>query len=95
MCPRAIVSHSEWMLTEEIADGAPRPVFHVECLECGARFEAVDNEPEPVEFWALKHTGVNPAHRQFKAVTEWRWRVIPAPDNPRFALEQAEESPGL
>ncbi|WP_159049423.1 hypothetical protein [Streptomyces sp. NRRL WC-3618] len=36
----------------------------------------------PVEVWALKHTGLNPTHRQFKAMAETFWRVTPAEGNP-------------
>uniref|UniRef100_UPI00404014A9 DUF7848 domain-containing protein n=1 Tax=Streptomyces sp. TG1A-60 TaxID=3129111 RepID=UPI00404014A9 len=35
-----------------------------------------------VEVWALKHTGLHPTHRQFKATAETFWRVTPAEGNP-------------
>ncbi|WP_158674717.1 hypothetical protein [Streptomyces hoynatensis] len=52
----------------------------------------MNNEPQPVEMWTLRHTGLNPTHRQFKLTTEWLWRVCPAPGNPYFELEQEAES---
>ncbi|GAB2876525.1 DUF7848 domain-containing protein [Streptomyces mayteni] len=88
MTPRSIIKAAEWTLTEETAEGAPRAIFRVGCITCGAESEAVDNEPNPVETWALRHTGLNPTHRQFKLTTEWFWRVCPAPGNPYFDLEK-------
>ncbi|TDC80425.1 hypothetical protein [Streptomyces hainanensis] len=84
---RLIIKAAEWTLTEEAAEGAPRAIFHVACLTCGAESEAVDNQPDPVETWALRHTGLNTSHRQFKLTTEWFWRVVPSPGNPYRALE--------
>jgi hypothetical protein len=51
------------------------------CIACGAEAEPTDNEPLPVEVWALKHTGLNPTHREYKATVETYWRVAPE-DNP-------------
>ncbi|MFD7508015.1 hypothetical protein ACFV5N_01510 [Streptomyces sp. NPDC059853] len=42
--------------------------------------------------WAVKHTGLNPSHRQFKLFTEWFWRVVPAPGNPYYDLERGADS---
>ncbi|TDC75554.1 hypothetical protein [Streptomyces hainanensis] len=84
---RAIIRAAEWTLTEETGEGAPRAVFRVACVDCGAASEAVDNQPEPVEMWALRHTGLNTTHRRFRLATEWFWRVVPAPGNPYFDLE--------
>ncbi|WP_266503532.1 hypothetical protein [Streptomyces sp. NBC_00878] len=36
----------------------------------------------PIEIWALKHTGLNPDHRRFKATAQTFWHVTPAENNP-------------
>ncbi len=77
-----VVMSAEWTLSAETAQGAPSGIFHATCLACGAQSEPVDNEPLPVELWALRHTGRHPRHRQFTFVTESFWRVDPAPGNP-------------
>lgn len=48
----------------------------------GAQAQPTDDERLPVEIWTLKHTGLHPTHRQFKATTETFWRVTPAEGNP-------------
>jgi hypothetical protein len=57
---------------------------------CGAESGAVDNVSDPVEMWALRHTGRHISHRQFKLMTEWFLRVSPAPDNPLYELERRD-----
>ncbi|MFF7980129.1 hypothetical protein ACFZDK_13510 [Streptomyces sp. NPDC007901] len=79
---RAIITAAEWTLGAETAEGAPSGIYSAVCLKCGAQAQPTDNERLPVEVWALKHTGLNPAHRQFKAVAETFWRVTPAEGNP-------------
>ncbi|WP_062207116.1 hypothetical protein [Streptomyces sp. NBRC 109706] len=58
------------------------------CLKCGAESGFVDNEPEPIETWALRHTALNTDHRQFRLTTEWFLRVDPAPGNPLHDQEK-------
>lgn len=88
--PRTIIKAAEWTLSEETAEGAPRPIFSVTCIICGAASGAVDNVSLPVEMWALKHTGLNTTHRQYKLMTEWFWRVSPAPGNPLYEHESGD-----
>ena len=56
-------------------------------MACGAEAPASDDSPEPVEIWVLKHTDLNPAHRQYKAMVETYWRVTPAEGNPYQELD--------
>ncbi|MGP3967904.1 DUF7848 domain-containing protein [Streptomyces sp. 6N223] len=91
---RAIIKHVPWHLGEETAPGAPRGIFRVECVACGAKSQIVDNESVPVEMWALQHTGRNIHHRQFKLFTEWFLRVSPAPGNPLYELEGGDGGNG-
>ncbi|MGW3949647.1 DUF7848 domain-containing protein [Streptomyces sp. NPDC004752] len=79
---RSLIKAAEWTLGLETGEGAPRGIYAAECLTCGAQAPPTDNECLPVEVWALKHTGLNPTHRQFKATTETFWRVTPADGNP-------------
>lgn len=73
---------AEWTLCGETADGAPRGIFRAERLTCAAESAWADNDAAPVELWALRHTGLHPAHRQFTFRAERFWHVHPAPGNP-------------
>lgn len=79
---RSIIRAAEWTLGAETSEGAPTGIYSAECITCGARAQPTDNEPLPVEVWALKHTGLNPSHRQYKSMVETFWRVTPAEGNP-------------
>lgn len=79
---RSIITAAEWTLGLETAEEAPKGIYSAECVTCGAQAQPTDDERLPVEVWALKHTGLNPSHRQFKATVESFWRVTPAPGNP-------------
>lgn len=90
---RSVIKAADWELGEETSKGAPRGIYHAECLTCGAVSKAVDDARLPVKVWALKHTGHNPSHRQYKAVIESFWRVDPAPGNPYHALDRSPDRP--
>lgn len=79
---RAIIKAADWTLSAETAEGAPSGIFQVQCIACAETSPAVDDDRLAVELWALKHTGANSDHRQFKLLTESFWRVDPAPSNP-------------
>ena len=79
---RSIITAAEWTLGPDADDDAPEAVYSVVCLSCGAVSAAMDDERLPIEVWALKHTGLNPDHRRFRATTETFWRVSPAEGNP-------------
>lgn len=84
---RSIIKEAEWTLGPETGEGAPQAIYSAVCLDCGAEAPASDNAPEPVEIWALKHTGLHPAHRQYKATVETYWRTMPAEGNPYRELD--------
>jgi hypothetical protein len=79
---RSIIKAAEWTLGPETDEGAPQAIYSAVCMECGAEAQPTDNEGLPVEAWVLKHTGLNPTHRQYKAMTETYWSVTPAEGNP-------------
>ncbi|GHH82254.1 DUF7848 domain-containing protein [Streptomyces capitiformicae] len=79
---RWIIKAAEWTLTPETDEGTPQGIYSAVCLTCGSESPASDGERLPVEVWVLKHTGLNPRHRQFKAGAETFWRVTPAEGNP-------------
>lgn len=79
---RSIIKAVEWTLGAETGEGAPSGIYSAECVTCGAQAVPTDDDRLPVEVWALKHTGLNPTHRQYKATTETFWRVTPAEGNP-------------
>jgi hypothetical protein len=79
---RALIKAAEWTLGPETGEGAPQAIYSAVCIACGAEAPARDNDPVPVEVWALKHTGLNPTHRQFKSMVETSWQVTPAEGNP-------------
>jgi hypothetical protein len=89
---RSIIKAAEWTLGLETAQGATQGIYSAECLTCGAQAQPTGNKRLPVEVWALKHTGLNPTHRQFKATAETFWRVTPAEGNPYHEAAQAEAS---
>ncbi|WP_456318736.1 DUF7848 domain-containing protein [Actinacidiphila soli] len=82
MSVRAVIKAAEWTLSEETAEGAPRGIFGVLCIACGVESPCVDDDRLPVEVWAIKHTGLNPMHRQYQPKILGFWRVDPAPGNP-------------
>ncbi|WP_436748404.1 DUF7848 domain-containing protein [Streptomyces sp. URMC 129] len=95
MTHRAIIKAAEWELFEATAElseeptgDAPKALFRVACVDCGAESEKASNDPVPVEAWALSHTSRNPQHRRFKLSTEWFWLVLPARSNPLYELER-------
>ncbi|MDT6984801.1 hypothetical protein ACFSUJ_24015 [Streptomyces lusitanus] len=77
----SIVKAAEWAQGPETSEGATQAIYSALCMVCGTEAPASDDSPEPVEIWALKHTGLNPAHRQYKAMVETYWRVTPAEGN--------------
>jgi len=79
---RAIIKAADWTLGEETAEGVPHAIYGAQCVACGAESGLTDNVRLPVEVWALKHTGLNPTHRQFAATVQTYWRVTPADGNP-------------
>ncbi|UUU23559.1 DUF7848 domain-containing protein [Streptomyces sp. DSM 40750] len=79
---RSIIKAADWTLAPETAEGTPQGTYSAVCLTCGAESPTPDSERLPAEVWALKHTGLHPRHRQFKARTETFWRVTPAEGNP-------------
>ena len=80
--PVTIIRAAEWTLCVDTAEGAPQGIFSAACITCGAESPSVDDDRLPVELWALKHTGLNPSHRQFQSQMLGFWRVDPAPGNP-------------
>jgi hypothetical protein len=65
-------------LSAERAEGAPEAMYGVECLMCEAKSGLVDNDPKPVEVWALEHARTNGlSHGQFLVTTQRHWRVDP------------------
>jgi hypothetical protein len=76
---RSILRSAEWTLGLDLP---PVGIYSAECLTCGAQAQPTDNARMPVEVWAIRHTGLNPTHRQFKATAETLWRVTPTGDNP-------------
>lgn len=79
---RSIIKAAQWTLGPETAEEAPQGIYSAKCLTCGAQAQPTDNERLSVEVWALKHTGLNPAHRQFTATAETFWCVTPTDGNP-------------
>lgn len=91
---RSIIKAAEWTLGPETEEGAPEAIYSAVCMACGAEAKPTDNEPLPVEVWAIKHTGLNPTHRQYKAMVETYWRVTPAEGNPYREIDGQEATQG-
>ncbi|MEU1366629.1 hypothetical protein ABZ454_10890 [Streptomyces sp. NPDC005803] len=78
-----IIRAAEWTLGPETAQGAPRgALYEAECTTCADGSGAEEGTRVPAEVWALKHTGENPTHRNFRAVITSFWAVSPAASNP-------------
>lgn len=88
---RSVIRAAEWTLGQETGEGAPQAIYSAACMTCGEQAPPQDDSREPVEIWALKHTGRNPAHRQYKAMVEAFWRVTPAEGNPYRELDAQGE----
>jgi hypothetical protein len=74
------------MLSAERAEGAPEAIYGAECLICEAQSGLADNDPKPVEVWALEHArhkGLS--HGQFLVTTQKHWRVDSLRGVPRAA----------
>lgn len=83
MTVRAILRAADWTLGADTDEGAPDgPLYEVECTTCDESSECVAGARLPVEIWALKHTGLHPQHRSFRAVQTSFWRATPAAANP-------------
>ncbi|MZE77895.1 hypothetical protein [Streptomyces xinghaiensis] len=78
---RSILRAAEWTLGVDADEEAAQGVSAV-CLACGEQSVASAGDRLAVEIWALKHTGLHPGHRRYKATAETRWRVTPAESNP-------------
>ncbi|MFI8093231.1 hypothetical protein ACIF9R_33790 [Streptomyces sp. NPDC086080] len=91
---RSIIKGADWTLGPETAPEAPRGIYSAVCITCGAEAPASDNDAVPVEIWALKHTGLNPHHRQYKAMVETYWRVAPAVGNPYREIDAQKAAQG-
>jgi hypothetical protein len=95
-----ILKGTDLVLSAERAEGAPEAIYGVECLMCTAESGLVDNDPKPVEVWALEHTrhqGL--AHGQFLVTTQKHWRVdplhrVPAPGPVVPDAQQRPHRPG-
>jgi hypothetical protein len=91
MSGRVILKGSDLMLSAERAAGAPEAMYAAECMTCPAESAWVDNDPRPVEVWALehaRHSGLT--HSQFLVTTQKHWRV----DRVHTAASGAAPRPG-
>ncbi|MFC9648074.1 MULTISPECIES: hypothetical protein [unclassified Streptomyces] len=66
-----------WVLSTDISEDEPKAIFMVECRECSAMSDVVDDSRLPVEVWTLKHTEQNPGHDRYRLTTDSFWRVKP------------------
>lgn len=81
--PRAVDRRAWWTLTADFTADAPAPLYGLECVRCGDAPERSE-EREPLELWALRHTGRTVTHREYVAVTVAPYRALPLGGNPSF-----------
>ncbi|MFD7429089.1 hypothetical protein ACFV6Z_18895 [Streptomyces sp. NPDC059818] len=81
MSPRSVLRLADWAITVDREPGASGPVHETECTTCHESSAPSENRTAP-EDWALRHTGRNPDHRGYRAITTSLLRVTPAPGNP-------------
>lgn len=65
-----------WELLAETAEGAPHMIYGAECLACPETCR-MDNNPRPVQAWAIAHTHAHPTHRQYLLTSQKHGRVTP------------------
>jgi hypothetical protein len=73
-----ILKGAELMLCAERAKDAPDAVYGAECLTCREQSAWFEDDPKPVQVWALDHTerqGLT--HNQFSVTALNHWRVDP------------------
>ncbi|WP_062205332.1 hypothetical protein [Streptomyces sp. NBRC 109706] len=64
-----------WLLAPVREQGAPEGIFGGECVTCGELSPLVDDDPQPVAIWAIRHTQREPSHGLFLFRAEKHWRV--------------------
>lgn len=78
MTARVILRGAELMLCAERAEESPDAAYGAECLTCQAESAWFEDDPRPVQVWALDHTerqGLT--HNQFRVIAHNYWRVDP------------------
>lgn len=94
--PEVILKGAEWVLSAERAEGAPDAIYGAECMTCEAESGLVDDDPKPVEVWALEHTRQHGlAHSQFLVTTQKHWRVDPLRRGPESEPGPEGDAPTL
>jgi hypothetical protein len=73
-----ILRGAELMLCAERAEDAPDAAYCAECLTCRAQSAWFEDDPKPVQVWALDHTErQGMTHNQFSVTALNHWRVDP------------------
>lgn len=75
---RSVLRHVEWHLGPDTSPGAPdAALYQAECRVCGDASPVSAGRTDAPEVWAMRHTGRNPSHTGYKAVTTSYWRMTP------------------
>ncbi|MGP3926286.1 DUF7848 domain-containing protein [Streptomyces sp. 8N616] len=53
-------------------------IFEAECTTCSDRSQPSGEDREPVELWALSHTG-RTGHTGYREIITRFWRALPTP----------------
>lgn len=78
MTARVVLKGAELMLCAERAEESPDAAYGAECLTCRAASAWFEDDPRPVQVWALDHAereGLT--HNQFSVTAVNYWRVDP------------------
>ncbi|MFE2496287.1 hypothetical protein ACFXKS_02880 [Streptomyces scopuliridis] len=81
------------VLSTDTNDDDPKEIFMVECRECSAMSNVVDDTRLPVEVWTLKHTEQNPGHDRYRLTTDSFWSVKRGSGRPRVRRDRSPELP--
>jgi hypothetical protein len=75
---RVLLKGAELMLCAERAVDAPDAAYRAECLTCRAESALFEDDPRPVQMWALDHAEQRGlTHNQFSVTAQNYWRVDP------------------
>jgi hypothetical protein len=75
---RSVMRFANWLITPDRAEGAPHPLFEMECTTCPtgpeSRSEASEDFADAQD-WALRHSGRNPGHTHYREIVTRFWRT--------------------
>jgi hypothetical protein len=73
---RAIYGFTTWTIAVDAGPDAEAITHAIQCAACGEQ-SLVFEEIGSAQLWALRHSGLNPAHRGYREIITRPWRALP------------------